>query len=384
MDANEVVRILSQRIEDGTYPAGSYLPPERDLAAELGVSRTVVQNALRRMETDCLLEREPRCRPRVAMTAGVSPNAGEMRQTDYVAACLWPTEGQCPVTLVAEGVRHVLSATHHRLVMVSRRIADPSPSELVLMEGRFLQQVADDPNCRGVLIWYLGGEINRPYLEAIRHRGLPLVFVDRMPPCGFEADIVCTDHYGAARRATTALIDLGHRRIACVASNERVSSIRERIEGYRRALDMASIPFREEFLVVSEAQPGETTEQANERMVRHLLTLPNRPTAILALNDDIALQLIAAMRRLKVRVPQQCTVVGFDGVQRQITGSKELAGCVQDWIGIGERAAELLLDRIRTGRQKPYLSLLFHAPYRKGESVAAIYREEKLSRQMTG
>ncbi len=384
MDANEVVRILSQRIQDGTYPAGSYLPPERDLAAELGVSRTVVQNALRRMEADCLLEREPRCRPRVAMTAGVSPHAGEMKQTDFVAACLWPTEGNCPVTLVAEGVRHILSATHHRMVMVSRRVSEPNHAELVLMEGRFLQQVADDPNCRGVLVWYLGGEVNRPYLEAIRNRGLPIVFVDRMPPCGFEADIVSTDHYGAARRATTALIDLGHRRVACLASNERVSSIRERIEGYRRALEMASIPFREEFLEVADAQPGETAEQAYERIARRLLTLPNRPTAILSLNDEVAFQLIAAMRRLKVKVPQQCTVVGFDGVHRQITGSKELAGCVQDWIGIGERAAELLLDRIRTGRQKPYLNLLFHAPFRKGESLAAIYREEKLNHQVAG
>ncbi|MCX7799095.1 MAG: GntR family transcriptional regulator [Fimbriimonadales bacterium] len=380
MDANEVVRILSQRIDDGTYPAGSFLPPERELAAEMGVSRTVVQNALRRMEAECLLEREPRCRPRVAMTAGVSPQAGEMRGNDYVAACLWPTEGHCPVTLVAEGVRHILSATRHRLVMVSRRIEAPTAPELVLMEGRFLQQVAEDPHARGVLVWYLGGEVNRPYLEAIRHRGIPIVFVDRLPPCGFEADIVSTDHFGAARRATTALIDLGHRRIACVASNERVSSIRERVEGYRRALEMASIPFREELLETADSLPGETTEQAYERIVRRLLTLPNRPTAMLALNDELALQLIAAMRRLGVKVPQQCTVAGFDGVVRQVTGSRELAGCVQDWIGIGERAAELLLDRIRTGRQKPYLHLLYHAPFRRGDSLAAIYRDDKLPR----
>jgi LacI family transcriptional regulator len=203
--------------------------------------------------------------------------------------------------------------------------------------------VYGDGHCDGLLL--IIPRMEHPILGELRARNprLPFVLIgDSREGDGFVC--VDLDNIRAAREATTHLLELGHRRIAAFCGNPDFCSNDQRIEGYRQALDAAGIRFDPELLF-----PGEYHVEWGERNARRMLErfAPNdRPTAIFALNDSIAVGAINALKEEKFSVPGDFSIIGIDDLWSVVEplGLTTMRHPVRT---VGQRAASALLGLVR-------------------------------------
>lgn len=185
------------------------------------------------------------------------------------------------------------------------------------------------------------GDRSRPNLRVLGRNRVPFVLVDRAV-AGLETDLVQGDSIAGARRLVEHLIALGHTRIAMVTETNEVSTARDRLEGYRDALEAAGIPVRQELIAETIAiDPGNAFE-ATQR----LLELPERPSAIFAVNNVAALGVVEAVRAHGLVIPDDLALVCFDDLENASRLSPFLTVMAQPAETFGTIASQLLLDRI--------------------------------------
>lgn len=183
----------------------------------------------------------------------------------------------------------------------------------------------------------------------LRTRGIPFVLVDPSGEPAADVPVVGAANYEGGILATRHLIELGHTRIGVVGGPADVMSARARVAGFRTAMDAAGISIREELI-----RPGDYSAESGISAAEALLSLPEAPTAIFALNDLEAFGVYAAARRLGVSVPEQLSVVGFDDVQGAEWAGPPLTTVRQPLTRMAEEAVRIVI-RIRD--REPDLSL---------------------------
>ena len=139
----------------------------------------------------------------------------------------------------------------------------------------------------------------------LERAGIQLVILERVVP-GY-ACIVSDEHYGGYL-ATQHLLGLGHRRIGCIVLAGDSTSSAARVEGYT-ALAEAGIPVERDCVVESDYGYA-----AGELAARHFLQLPERPTAVVAHNDLIAIGAMKTFMGAGLKIPGDVSVIGFDDI----------------------------------------------------------------------
>ena len=162
-------------------------------------------------------------------------------------------------------------------------------------------------NVDGIIICPVqGGEENIRYLQT---RGKPYVLIGRRF-AGLDTNyVVCDDEQGGYI-ATRHLLDNGHRNILFLNGPKGISSTVERLQGYRRALEECAVPFRKELVKTVPITMGKGREK-----MRRILEQEKEVTAILAFSDILAWQAISILKELGKKVPQQCSIIGFDNIK---------------------------------------------------------------------
>jgi len=160
-----------------------------------------------------------------------------------------------------------------------------------------------------------------------------------------QGPFVAADNCRGAYLGTRHLIDWGHRRIGILAGFQRLSSMRERLAGFRQALQDNGIPLPEHWVVTS---PLDITA-AREAMHR-LLTLPDPPSAVFINNNVLTLGGLLALRERGVRCPGDISVVCFDDHPWAAVAEPPLTVVRQPSQQLGQVAAEMLLDMIDGSR----------------------------------
>ncbi len=115
------------------------------------------------------------------------------------------------------------------------------------------------------------------------------------------------DNFEGGRLATHHLLSLGHRRIGFISGDPRHPDSKERLRGYRSALEAAGLPFDPALVV-----PGQYTEDSGRQAVERLLDSGEAFTALFAANDQMAFGAGLALHRRRLRVPDDVSLVGFD------------------------------------------------------------------------
>ena len=167
---------------------------------------------------------------------------------------------------------------------------------------------------------------------------VPCVFMDRLPASKAEGT-VSTDNVEAGSMATRHLLDLGHQRIAMIVGRLSLSPHRDRLEGFRKVMQEANLPIRDEYLVQGDVQIESGVDAA-----RQLLRLEARPSAVIASNSKLLLGLLQAFDEEKVKVPQQISVVGFDDYAWNKYLSPSITTVAQPTFEMGRQAFGLLLQ----------------------------------------
>ncbi|MFD2261992.1 LacI family DNA-binding transcriptional regulator [Lacibacterium aquatile] len=194
----------------------------------------------------------------------------------------------------------------------------------------------------------------------------------RLPPvvlmaeriAGATLPLVAIDNEEAAARATRHLVDLGHRRIAHISGPQHRVISRDRLAGWRRAMDEAGLPLTDDLLV-----PGEFTIPGGEAAMRQLMALPDRPTAVFAANDESAVGALRAAQRLGLDVPRDVSLVGFDDIALAALFDPALTTIRQPRPELGDAAMRLIIDRIE-GKGTPTAPTILPAPLIERGSTA--------------
>ena len=165
----------------------------------------------------------------------------------------------------------------------------------------------------GVILFASQLAANSPPIRQFHDTQIPLIFVDPIikPP----KESVCVDRATGMKEAVLHLFELGHRHIATVGLSGEGSYTRSRLKGVNaayeeRGLDASKFLKRIE-MPLSEDSHYELGRKSAEILWNHAA----RPTAVLALNDRVAIGLISGLRALGVRVPEDVSVVGYDNME---------------------------------------------------------------------
>jgi LacI family transcriptional regulator len=177
-------------------------------------------------------------------------------------------------------------------------------------------------------------------VRKIQSQNVPVVVLDRQVP-GVGVDVVRGDSEKGAYDLSQLLIGLGHRRIAMLSGPRTISTSVQRVKGYQRALTEAGIPSRQELIYYSDYNQAGGYQMARQA----LATLP-QPTALFAANNFIAMGALMALREAKVRVPRDVSVVCFDDIPPWLMIDPFLTVATQPEYAMGQRATQLLLDRL--------------------------------------
>jgi LacI family transcriptional regulator len=184
---------------------------------------------------------------------------------------------------------------------------------------------------------------SRSSILSLLRGGIPLVLIDRALPDA-DCDLIVCDNAQGARRLIEHLVAIGHREIAHVSDAEDTSTGRERLRGYREALEAAGIPFQPELIIRTTVDRIGGYRAAQEILARDPL-----PTAIFAVNNMTAVGTMEALRERGLSVPKDMGLVCFDDVEHLAVLSPILTVIDQPAETFGSLGVQLLLERM-TGK----------------------------------
>ena len=174
---------------------------------------------------------------------------------------------------------------------------------------KLIRQIASENVA--VLIWAKPLEAdNAEGLMSLRKNveglGIPVITMDDY---GFDCPgvDVCFDYRQGGFLATEHLLELGHRKIGCLAGDRSFQVTQERIEGYRQALEKFGVPYDEKLVCY-----GDYTMESGYEAFSYLMG--QRVSAIFSSNDEMAFGIYRAARNYGIRIPADISLVGFDNV----------------------------------------------------------------------
>jgi LacI family transcriptional regulator len=221
------------------------------------------------------------------------------------------------------------------------------------------------------------------HLNAVLAEGTPLVLLDRSVR-GVPADAVLVDNVRAARAGVERLIELGHRRIGLVTSElprERpVARVEEvaldpthastsaaRSVGYLAALRNAGVPVDPSLIGIAAAYTREDARAA----VAELLARPDRPTALLTVDNIFSLGAFEAIQASGLDFPGQISLLGFDDLEWTTIVRPRLSVIAQPAYDIGAAAARRLLARLSGEETAPQVLFLETTLIERGSTAPA-------------
>ena len=181
-------------------------------------------------------------------------------------------------------------------------------------------------------------------LALLRNHTISVVLVDREIPEA-ELDTVVGDSHEGGRLLTRHLVGQGYRDIAFVGGPEGISSLEQRLRGYRSVMD--------EHHLTPRIYLGGYNYASGEETLRRLATLGEIPQAILAANSKVAVGVLAAARELGLRVPEDFALACVDDIESAALVDPFLTVAAQPAAEIGRIATEMLLERINGADYSP-------------------------------
>jgi LacI family transcriptional regulator len=305
-------------------------PTIEDVARECGVGKMTVSRVINGAH---LVSASTATRVRAAIRKlGYEPNEAARilkGRSSHTIGLIIPDLADAFFAACAHAVQQ-FAAKHHylTLLLATERDPDSEARELAMMKSR---------NIAGILLVPSSPESIR-HLQDVRARGLPVVMLDRTFP-GLDAGEVMVENEQGARKAVKHLVDHGHRSILCVGYDSQFNSIGLRIEGYEKAMKEAGL--HPEVLIADE--PTATVPKLMQQ-----LRSANPPTALFALNNVTTLNVLQALRRENIRIPDKVAIIGFDDFEMAAMLDVPLTAVRQPAAEVGRSATRLLLDWIRS------------------------------------
>lgn len=230
---------------------------------------------------------------------------------------------------VIRGIDQTAQGAGYHCLLSSARHGGPGlEAALRSMRGRVDGLVLMSPE--------FNGDLSKRALPS----GFPVVLLN-CPPSDTAHDSLTVANFEGAHAMVRHLAGLGHKRIAMIKGAEGNFDAAERLRGYRAALKEAGLRFDPALVV-----PGDFSEAAGDSGARALLRLAERPTAIFAANDGMAIGALHALRKTGLKVPEDIAIGGFDDIPMARYMEPPLTSVHVDISALGERAAARLFSAL--------------------------------------
>jgi GntR family transcriptional regulator of arabinose operon len=312
---------LKQKIVTKTFKSGDQLPTEKELSETYSVSRITAKRALTELEQLGLVSR----------TRGKGTFVQELNKnhTKLLKRVLFiiPFEGMSFGDFT-QGLVPALKVENTTV--------------FITYASYLKENTADDikENFDGLIYYPMYTEDYLDILLELSLQNFPVVLLDKqIYDLGFPC--VSSDNFNGGEQAAQALLDLGHKRIAFVASNDthHPQTTRNRYLGYVKVLKEQGIKFH------TTLDDSLYTESSVLELIHN-----EKVTGLICENDLVALQTMKTLQDSHFSVPNDISIIGFDDIQAASLSNPPLTTIAQDFIGMGRIAGELLLDWIKSGQ----------------------------------
>lgn len=336
---NHLISTLRQKIFTGEFPCGSQLPPERKLAEMFNVSRITLRTALNELKNDGLIEQRAGVGTYVC---GAKEKQEKEPQKKY-RFCFFCNPSHMGLEPEADPYNsQLLLGIHKNRDAENNFLLDLRICPRGVLLETFLDERGESlSQWDGCIIACACTEKDTDYLLANKTN---FVVLGESGSMRFYP-AVTTDNFQAGYMLTAHLLQNGIRKpLFLLGTTENLWEQRRRA-GFRQALLDAGVPCTEENFY-GNGYPGleETGELVGELLAEKERTFD----ALLLPNDVEAIGALNALKRHKIRVPEDMAVAVFDNYQWLANMYPGLPALVQPFAQLGEAAVELLLNQLRT------------------------------------
>jgi LacI family transcriptional regulator len=186
---------------------------------------------------------------------------------------------------------------------------------------------------------------NRKQIEFAIQAGVPCMVINNVVE-DFDVNYIGINNFEGGMMAADYLGSLGHTRIAIVTGNLQTQSGAHRLEGFKTGLARKNTPLREKYLMV-----GDYSRRSARIAAEKFLSLSERPTAVFAASDEMALEVIAVFLEQGLKIPKDISVIGYDDNPAGLYGPVSLTTIKQPLFEMAESAVKHL-NAIITGKKK--------------------------------
>lgn len=323
----------------------------KEIAKEAGVSVATVSRVLNgtKFVSEDLKEKVLACIQKEGYVANHVARSMVLKKT-FTCGLIIPEVSELYHQMVFSTAERILEEAGYKVMVC--RVKDTLASVRVYLD-LLLENRVD-----GILLMH---ETSNPKVyEQLQKSQIPIILAGIDIP-GLPFPQVRIDDYQASYDGTKFLLDLGKRTIALIGG-WGYSVGDKRLEGYKEALSEADLPFKPS-LVVS----GDYTVQSGKKAMQQLLCSAENLDAVFVLSDEMAIGVIRAVKEAGLSVPDDISVLGFDGIDLGEYLNPTLATVSQPIEKIGIESAEALL-RLMRGESVEKTILLAYT-IRPGESV---------------
>ncbi|MDD5644303.1 MAG: GntR family transcriptional regulator [bacterium] len=315
---DQVKAFIFNLIKD--YPPNSRIMSEPELSQQLGVSRVTVAKALSELVAEGIVYRE---QGRGTFTTSPSSMPKTNQIGCLVSSYPYPIMGNPFYSKIYNAIEE--EARKLRLDVILQSVHERSGVDFVM------PSLIDRKQVDGIL---LVGEISRDIAQKIDNLKLKCVIIDN-----YYDDIgvkyVKTKNIEGAKSAVDYLLKLGHRKIAFIGGPLERNSFSDRYAGYISAVKQSGIKRQKYFEIIGDVNCG-----YNEALI--ITKLKERPTAIFAANDAIALNVMKALKDEGFAVPDDISVMGFDDIEPSSEAVPALTTLAVDKEKMGKVSVDVL------------------------------------------
>lgn len=330
---------LRLQIESGVLTPGATLPPRKEFCELLGgINHLTIRQAVSALIREGLL----------VSVQGRGTFVAEPQQRQLRIGLVLPC--------IDDGItRSIVDGVHESLAAHSN-----PPIRLVLFDSRKdarkeienIAQLEDLPLDGAIVLPVSYGDLME-HLLRLKIDRFPLVLVDSEIP---EIDIpsVNTDNYDGGYQLVSHLLKCGHRNLAWIGNCKGYYSARQRLEGFRDALNDAGVPYnRKWFFEHQQESPMAPFEDSMRKIVGRIVGEKMPIDAIVCADDGEAISCIRLLKEQGVAVPDQIAVTGFDDIVEASLVAPALTTIRRPMRQLGSEAVRILLEVIANPASRP-------------------------------
>ena len=307
----------------------------KDIAREFNTSVATVSRALK--DSPRISEEKRRAIQQYAKEHNFFPNflAESLRNSKVmqpkIIGVIVPELAHYYFSTVLAGIEEEARARNYRIMVAQS-------NEKYEREVKICQSFYENKVC-GIIVSQAKDTTKYDHFNQLLQSGVPLVFYDRICT-GVNADRVVVDDYQGAYNAVSHLIETGCKRIAFFGSPMTLEISKNRFNGYKDALKRHGIEFDEKLALFCDNRSDA------EAITPELLKKDDHPDAFFAVNDDTAIGIMYAAKRMGFKVPEDISICGFTNGQRAIACDPMLTTVEQRGKRVGEEAADILIGHV--------------------------------------